>query len=142
MGFMHYKTRGQSTPQGKQHVFFSAHPIDQEKYFEELSNEILKVINWAIWYEDDTIEQNAKHAVENDHLKVLSRMRLLVVPVTSTLLFSNCETLTTDIIYAKDKHIPILPIMMEPGLVNEFTKRFGTIQFLDKTIIDPTAISY
>ena len=32
--------------------------------------------------------------------------------------------------------------MMEPGLVNEFTKRFGTIQFLDKTIIDPTAISY
>lgn len=142
MGFMHYKTRGQSTPQGKQHVFFSAHPIDQEKYFEELSNEILKVINCAIWYEDDTIEQNAKHAVENDHLKVLSRMRLLVVPVTSTLLFSNCETLTTDIIYAKDKHIPILPIMMEPGLVNEFTKRFGTIQFLDKTIIDPTAISY
>lgn len=30
MGFMHYKTRGQSTPQGKQHVFFSAHPIDQK----------------------------------------------------------------------------------------------------------------
>ena len=65
MGFMHYKTRGQSTPQGKQHVFFSAHPIDQEKYFEELSNEILKVINCAIWYEDDTIEQNAKpHLLE------------------------------------------------------------------------------
>ena len=41
---------------------------------------------------------------------------LLIVPVTFKLLNTPNRAMDADIPYAKEKHIPILPFMMEQGL--------------------------
>ena len=47
-----FKTRGESSPQGKPRVFFACHPEDHNLYFEDLSEWILSHQNCAIWYFD------------------------------------------------------------------------------------------
>ena len=38
-----YKTRGTSSPQGKRRVYFTCHPEDFARYFEEIGAEILGI---------------------------------------------------------------------------------------------------
>lgn len=42
MAIMKYKTRGNTSPQGKPRVYFCCHPEDFTKYFETIANEILE----------------------------------------------------------------------------------------------------
>lgn len=45
-----YKTKGNVSPQGKRRVYFTCHPEDQERFFEKITDEILKNTDCAIWY--------------------------------------------------------------------------------------------
>ena len=49
-----------------------------------------------------------------------------------------------EFLFAAEHHIPILPLMQEPGLERDFNRICGDLQFLDKSALDedPTAISY
>lgn len=44
-----FKTRGDSTNQGKPRVYFCCHPDDFDMYFEPVRNEILDKQNCAVW---------------------------------------------------------------------------------------------
>ena len=50
MSALGYKTRGQSSPQGKAKVYFCCHPLDQRQYLDSISQEILSRQNCAVWY--------------------------------------------------------------------------------------------
>ena len=131
-------TRGKVSPQGKPKVYFSCHPDDFEKYFPEITDELLSRQDCAIFYlKPDMMPDNM-----NEHELNLLEMNLFVVPVTSRLLKTENRAMDTEIPYALKKHIPVLPIMKESVDIDIFNKKFGDLQYLDKYNIDPTAISY
>jgi len=138
-----YKTRGNSSSQGKPRVYFSCHPKDFKAYFEKISDEILKEQNCAIWYNDD-IPYVLDVDCETDLNEKLADMQLFVIPVTLKLLTEKSRTIDYDLQFAIEHHIPILPLIQESNLEELFAKKFGDIQYLDSESIskDSTAISY
>lgn len=137
MGNLKFKTRGMVSPQGMPRVYFSCHPKDFERYFEKISEDILKKQNCAIFYRDESETHD-----ENELFLDLGQMQLFVMPVTSNLLFDPNRAIDSEFAFAIEKLIPVLPIMQENGLEEHFNKKCGDLQFLDPNSKDLTAISY
>lgn len=133
---LNYKTRCNTSPQGKPRVYFCCHPEDFERYFEMVSDEILAKQDCAIWFCDNLFVR------DDDFFMDLKQMQLFVMPVTTNLLTTENETLNIEFKFAVENHIPVLPLMQESGLDNLFNKKCGDLQFLDKYSNDSTAISY
>jgi len=126
MAILKYKTRGNSTPQGKPRVYFCCHPEDFNRCFESISNEILAKQNCAVWYTDEVIVHDEDFFVD------LKQMQLFVMPVTTNLLCTENQAIDIEFKFAIENHIPVLPLMQESGLEELFNKRCGDLQFLDK----------
>ena len=133
-----YKTIGGENPQGKPRVYFACHPDDREKYFDECATRILKIQDCAVWYESDP---GGEYDPEDLELR-LGRMQLFVMPVTTRLLTSPNRAMDVEFPLAMSRHIPVLPLMMEPGLDTLFTRRFGDLQYLDPRSSDKTKRSF
>ena len=133
-----FKTRGNSNPQGKSRVYFCAHPKDYGVFFEEISEDILKYQNCAIWYDSEPTADYDKE----DLLSRIGDMNLFVIPVTYRFLKEDCRARTVEFQYAIDNHIPVLPLMQEDGLDALFNEICGDLQFLYKGEKDDTAISF
>ncbi len=135
-----YKTRGGSTPNNKPKVYFTCHPDDFARYFKDVSHDILEAVDCCIFYTEDLDE-----ALSDENTLVdLERMHLFVIPVTFKLLTTANRAMDFDFRFAKEKHIPILPLLMEPGIY-EFYKRpegFGELQYLKPCSTDSTSIDY
>lgn len=138
MSALKYKTRGMANPQGLPRVYFSCHPSDFDTYFDEISNEILKKQNCAIYYD----EELGMPYDEEQLLSDLSQMQLFVMPVTTRLLTQKNRALELEFAFAMKEHIPVLPLMQESGLEEVFNKKCGDLQFLSKNHHDAAGISY
>lgn len=137
MANLKYKTRGIGNLRGRARVYFCCHPEDFHTYFNSISEEILAKQSCAIWYDAD---------LEGEHdelfLSDLMQMQLFVMPVTTNLLCTDNRALNVDFKFAIENHIPVLPLMQEPGLEKLFNEKCGELQFLDSSNTDSTAISY
>ena len=136
MVYLNYKTRREDDPRGKARAYFCAHPQDQAQWLTVLSEEILLLNDCAIYYAGPMVERTP------DFMEALKDMNLFIMPVTKRLLTTDNYALKQEFAYAKRKHIPVLPIMLEPGLLPLFSKECGDMQFLDPNEQDATAISY
>ena len=135
-----YKTRGNSSPQGKPKVFFTCHPNDFSRYFEKICEDIFKSHDCAIYYTEDMSAEIEEEDKEAD----LNSMNLFVIPVTFKLLTTPNRAMDSDFRYAQKMHIPVLPVMMETG-IDEFYSRpdmFGERQYINPYSNDLTEISY
>lgn len=121
-----YKTRKNENPQGKQRIYFTCAPGDHDKYFEDISCDILKVQDCVIFYK----ESQMIHLATYDDLK---DMRLFVLPITRNLLILPNHVMDSEVSFAFNHNIPILPLMQENGLEEQFNKKFGNLHFIDKT---------
>ena len=65
-------------------------------------------------------------------------MQLFVMPVTTKLLTEPYRAMEVELPLAKEKHIPVLPLMMEQGIDDVFAKHFGDLQYLDPNNTDET----
>lgn len=65
-----------------------------------------------------------------------------MIPVTTRLLTKPCRTVKFDIPFAKEHHIPILPLMMESGPDELYERVFGDLHYLDPNARDDTARSF
>jgi len=131
-----YKTRENTSPQGKPRVYFCCHPEDFSKYFETVANEVLEKQNCTIWYVDEDTSR------DDEFFGDLKQMQLFVMPVTTNLLCSPNVALYSEFKFAVENHIPVLPLMQENGLEKLFNEKCGDLQFLDKHNVDSTAIGY
>ncbi len=124
----------------KPRVYFTCHPEDFEKYFKKVCDDIFKTHDCAIYYTEDMAELIAENEKEVD----LGRFNLFVVPVTFKLLTMPNRAMDEDIPYALKEHIPVLPIMMESGIGELYSKpdKFGELQYLNPFSTDLTEISY
>ena len=133
-----YKTIANERPQGKPNVYFACHPADREKYFEEYAQKILKIQDCAVWY-----ESKPEEAYDEEDLQLrLSQMQLFVVPVTTKLLTEPNRAMDVEFPFAQEQHIPVLPLMMEQGLDDVFSCRFGDLQYLAPNNTDDTKRSF
>ena len=133
-----YKTIANERPQGKPNVYFACHPVDREKYFEEYAQKILKIQDCAVWY-----ESKPEEVYDEEDLQLrLSQMQLFVMPVTTKLLTAPNRAMDVEFPFAQEKHIPVLPLMMEQGLDDVFSRRFGDLQYLDPNNTDDTKRSF
>ena len=135
-----YKTRGNSSPERKPRVYFTCHPDDFEKHFEKICEDIFKTHDCAVFYTENMVEEIEEKYKESD----LGQMNLFVIPVTFKLLIQPNRAMDSDFRYAQEKHIPVLPIMMETGLDSFYSAKdkFGEAQYLSPYVQDLTAISY
>ena len=138
MSRLQYRTIADERPQGKPNVYFSCHPEDFGGYFEEYATKILRIQDCAIWYE---AEPEADYDREDLELN-LSQMQLFVMPVTTKLLTTANRAMDLEFPLAKERHIPVLPIMMESGLDDMYSERFGDLQYLDPNDTDETRRSF
>ena len=135
MSQLSYITRGNSSAQGKAKVYFCCHP-DDFTMMKSIADEILAEVNCAIFYTAEAITD------KEAHLRDLSEMNLLVFPVTTRFLTKPSFARDVDFAFAKENHIPILPLMQEDGLDEVFNRVCGDLQYLNKNAKDSTAISY
>ena len=132
------KTRGDSSPQGKQRVYFCAHPEDHKRYFEHTCELILEKQNCAVYY-----DENPAAEVDKEELfSLLSEIQLFVIPVSVEFLTKPSRARDVELAYAMEKHIPVLPLMQDSGIDELFSKVFGNMQYLDEHNRDSTAISF
>ena len=122
----------------KPRVYFTCHPEDFKKHFKKVCDDIFKTHDCAIYYTEDMTEVIA----EDEKAVDLGRNNLFVVPVTFKLLTTLNRAMDADIPYALEKHIPILPILME--LVDDelYSSKFGELQYLNPLSEDRTEIPY
>ncbi len=136
-----YQLRGygvnEGSIQGKEKVYFTCHP-DDFGYYDEIAKDIFKTQGCAIFFSEDMSLERDDADMDID----LGRMQLFVIPITAKFLYRENKARLTDLAFAREHHIPILPLLKEPGLANEFNRVCGDIQFLDKNQNDLTAIPY
>ncbi len=137
MAKLWYKTRGESSPDRKQKVYFSAHPKDYH-LLDGTAAEILEHQNCAVWYDK---EPEAEFD-EKEFASRLEEMQLFVMPVTTRLLTKPNRALEFEFALAQRRDIAVLPLMQEDGLEELFNEKCGDLQFLYKYSRDTTGISY
>lgn len=122
-----YKTRGKEI-KDKSRVYFCCYPNDFDKYFEEITEEILDIRNCVIYYKTDK-NINSREIIDD-----LSQINLFVIPVTWKFISEECDARVVEFQYALDNHIPVLPIMMEPNIDSYFNEKCGNLQSLSKLV--------
>ncbi len=140
MAVFKVKTKNKVDIDKKARVYFACHPDDFEQYFKKVCDDIFKTHDCAIYYTEDMTQIIAEDEKEVD----LGRNNLFVIPVTFNLLTTSNRAMDEDIPYALKEHIPVLPIMMEPGIDEFYSKpdKFGELQYLNPYSTDLTEISY
>lgn len=119
-------------------ILLSCHPEDLKMYAKELRDDIERASDFSIY-----ILEDATYIPEDpeDYYAQLSEFSLLVFPVTARFLTEENRARDIDYRFALDKHIPVLPVIVEPGLYDLFNQ-FSQTQALDKTTDDSTQDSY
>ena len=135
-----WETRAGDDPRGKSRVYFTCHPEDFAIYYPQIRKDFFGLQDCALCHRESFLEPLAPE----DLMAGLDQMELMVVPVTKKLLTEPNRAMDQDIAFAKEQNIPILPILMEPGLDWLYAQpdRFGPRQYLEPGALDPTAVPY
>ena len=133
-----YKTRGNSLPGGKPRVYISDHCEKDSRWRDVLIAELLELCDCVVFYCDTQPTQEQEEAYKAD----LNQMQMIVIPVTNALFAEDNYTLQTDLPYALEHKIGVLPIVVEGDILEAYGKVFGQIQFLNRSDMDSTARSY
>ena len=128
-----YKTLGNVLPYGHQRVYLCCHRDDFSACFDQISEEILRSSpKVAIWYRDPAEDP----VYDEQFLSQLGQMQLFVVPVTRRFIEEENLARTVELRYALENHIPVLPLMQESGLEEQFNQVCGNLQCLDRGSIN------
>ncbi len=134
-----YITRGQTSPIGKQRVYYAASEKDFG-YLNDAARHILRNVDVAIYYDD---QNNTKNTSEQE----LCGMDLVVLILSKDALSSMCDAFSRVLFKAYAKMIPILPLAVEDGVGGPFsdfciTHHIGKMHILYPNKQDSTALSF
>lgn len=116
-------TRGQTSPIGKQSVYFAASKKDFG-YLNDVARHILGHIDVAVYYDD---QNNTENTTDGE----LWGMDLIVVVLSKDALNGMCDTFSRVIPRAYTKNIPILPLAVENGVGGPFSN-FCSVNHMNK----------
>lgn len=124
MSRFEYLTRDGSSPEGKPRILLSVHPADRHIYFDRLVKEIFSAYDCVVFFD---ICPNDDNPVEIEDLQ------LIIIAVTEKYLTWKNSGFTSEFLTLIEHGIPVLPIMLENGIVNLFNTRCGKLQYIDYT---------
>ena len=105
MAELKMRAKDGSASQDKARAYFTCHPDDFDRCFDKICDEVFAVCDCAIYY---TVDMEA--SLDKTNINVdLPLMNIIILPVTKMLLTDSCRAMAVDIVYAKEKNIPILP---------------------------------
>lgn len=134
------RTRDKTDPKGKPRVYFTCHFDDFERYFDKICSDIFTTHDVAIYY-----TPNMSEPFDEENMAIdLGQMNLFAVPVSLRLLTEPNRAMQTDIAFAKELNIPILPFMMDSGIDVLYSRpeNFGQRQYLSPLSADSTEMRY
>jgi len=140
-----YITREMGDPRGRPKVFFSCHPDDFADAFALVTEDVLQQANCVIWYDADMGQMAGAPVADigdTDIREVLGDMQLLALAVTSRFLEEPNRARDVELPYALERHIPVLPIMLENELEYEFNEKCAPVQVVNRYVTDSTATPY
>ena len=134
------RVKNQSNIKDKPRVYFTCHPDDFERYFETVCADLFKTQDCAIYYTKNMSEELSEENLSLD----INRMNLLIVPITFRLLTDENRAMAVDIPFAIRSGVTVLPIMMEDGIVDIYSRgdRFGERQFISPNSQEQSEIAY
>ena len=140
------KFQGEYNLEYRPRVYFTCHPDDFDCWFGSISDDILGAYSeCVIYYTKDMTEIDEEMYTD----ALLGRMNLFVIPVTYRLLTSGCRAFVRDLAFAKERNIPILPIMVEcvveRSIIDGFyspPEAFGNMQYLSPHDNEPGGKTY
>ncbi|MCD7784658.1 MAG: toll/interleukin-1 receptor domain-containing protein [Oscillospiraceae bacterium] len=115
--------------QGKR-VYFACHPGDFEKYFEVICADILAGQDCVVYYNSEPEVPWDEGVMES----LLGGIQLMVIPVTGKFLREKNEAREVELAFAIRHHIPVLPVIVENGLEEEYRRVFGSQRFIHGTV--------
>lgn len=132
---MNYKTKGNLNLSNQPKVYFCCNEKEHDLYFEAVSDEILEIVDCAIFYDDKSDE-------ESEWQELLKTMNLFVVIVTNKFL-SEKNQAKSDFLFALENGIPVLPLLKEANLIDQFNQIASGVQALSANgKVDKTEIAY
>lgn len=123
---------------GPAKVLFTCHKADYDLYFEMLKDDLLEAATCTIYcfYDNDYYPKNM-----DDYATLIEQFNLIVIPVSFNFIIDESRSKNVDFKYAIEHRIPLLPILVQPNLYEEFNQ-LANIQVLDRTARDETQESY
>lgn len=135
---LQYKTRDDSSPNGKPWVFFCAAPADIAVTLPRISEEIFEFCNCAIWYDN----ADAPAATDRELEEAISQCAMAILPVVPGLL-DPAGVVQSRLMSILRRHpMALLPILEDPNLLTAFNRCFENIQLLRRHDPDATALPY
>ncbi len=135
------KTKGDSSPRGKQRIYLigderdlAAYALGQEK--DSLCNRIFDIVSCAICYAQPGEETETFLELLQNPQKV----QMVTAVITSR--FFEHEASMKALRYAVEHHIPVLPILEEEGIEYRFNQLCGDLQCLNPNRQERTEIAY
>ena len=134
------KVKNESNIKDKPRVYFTCHPRDFDAHFDRICADLFKTQDCAVYYTEDMSEELSAENLSLD----INRMNLIVVPITLKLLVEDNRAMRVDIPFAMKSGIPVLPLMMEGGIVEIYSRpdRFGERQFIAPDSREESEIAY
>lgn len=134
--------RNTKRAEGKEHIYLTGHPSDIQ-LLKEMTEEIVRLHDGRVYMAEqmqrcaDGAQWSDLFAADEweDHLEVLQQMNLIVMVVTGRFLKEPHFALK-EMIYAKEKHIPILPILMEKNLEEAFNNVCGAYHLINRNTVN------
>ncbi|MCR5321845.1 MAG: toll/interleukin-1 receptor domain-containing protein [Lachnospiraceae bacterium] len=120
---------------GSTKILYCAHPDDFEKYLDEVTFRLYRAYNQI------TICYTFEQEYLTPEIIKANNIELLAVPVTENFLADDCRVRTDIFLPVMEADIPVLPILMEPGLADRFNELCNDIQLLDLMSNDSSALS-
>lgn len=124
----------------KPKVYFTCHKNDFDASFDKICDDIFRTHDCVVYY-----TENMDEPFDEEEKEVtLGRMNLFVIPVTFRLMNESNRAMACDFDYAKRHHIPVLPIMLEPGIDEIYSKpeNFGERHYISPFSNDSTERNY
>ena len=132
-------TKNNQHPQGLPKIYVSGTAKGVTNYIDEVANDILQEVTAAIYYHYGPEKSQ-------DPFDDLSFMQLFVFVLTDDFYdefeLNKIQHIASEVSFAIDHRIPILPIVFESENSTVYQKVFGSLQFLNRFRVDSTEIPY
>lgn len=136
-----YHTKANSSTVGKKHVYLSGHPDDLKQYQEAICSLIYESHNCVVSHLDTKFMSLMKTSEEELQF-LLENANGIFVLVTKRFLNEASISSDTELPYLIRKHIPFLPLFLEPELETTFSLKFHSRHGVSTVTVDPTGIPF
>ena len=149
-GYLKVTTRTGVSEKGRSKVLIVMHEEDRTAYEALITQDVLRSADCAVFTLKAGAEQKLAGGTPQEladfveHMANIGEMRIVVAVVTERFLSDECFGRLVQVPEAIERKVAVLPIIVEPGLVDEFNNDeiFSGMQFLDRTSTDSTELGY